>query len=280
MTDELSDAGEITRKSGSNLAFALKVLPEGCRRDMEVFYASCLVVDDYADEPGLEMGKRREALRYWREGVLAKEDTGGMPLLMLQVRDVFRWYEVDNEMAAEIVRGCEMDLEGAQYRNWEELRGYCYRVASVVGMVSARIFGGINCEGYAENLGLALQLTNILRDCAEDFTEGGRVYLPSEELERYGVQVGSWVKGKPEGWEEFVMFQTERVKWHYDLAVKQLPETQRKVMVAAEMMRAIYGALFDEMARDGVRVWERRYRVSNWRKVKLMFGVYLKGLLG
>lgn len=270
-------AGAASVATGSNLAIALRVLPQSRRRDMRVFYAFCREVDDLADEPGLSMEERRVGLRRWREA-LSGEGTGchREPALAGALREVLERREVPLEWAAEVVLGCEMDLEGARYRTWEELRKYCYRVASAVGLVSARIFGGAGCDVYAEELGIALQLTNILRDAAEDYAVSGRVYLPGEELERFGVTEGSWVDGEPDGWAALMEFQSARALQHYAAARASLPEGERRVMVAAEIMREVYSTLLDRMADDGFRVWERSYRLSRGRKVWLAATVFAR----
>lgn len=277
---QAADTAEaITAASGSNLALALRVLPQGRRRDMRVFYAFCRQVDDLADEPGLPLEDRRAGLRSWREALLRDSAVPGEPPVASALRGVFARHSVPREWALEVVRGCEMDLEGTRYRTWEELRGYCYCVASAVGLVSARIFGGKGCERYAEELGLALQMTNILRDSAEDFAVSGRVYFPKEELARFGVEPGEWVRGEPEGWKALMAFQVARARGHYAAATAALPVSERRVMVAAEIMRQVYGVLLDRMESDGFQVWKQAYRLSRRRKVWLAVSVFAKTLL-
>lgn len=272
-------AEEITAASGSNLALALRVLPRGRRNDMRVFYAFCRVVDDLADEPGLPIEVRREGLRLWRSALGDGEQMQPDPPLAGALRSVFARYGVPLTWALEVVYGCEMDLEGTRYRTWEELRRYCYRVASAVGLVSARIFGGKNCEKYAEELGLALQLTNIVRDVAEDFSVSGRIYIPEEDLERFGVVPGSWLHSEPRGWRELMQFQVERARAHYAAALAALPPSERRAMVAAEIMRKVYGALLDRMERDGFRVWERQYRLSRRLKAWLAASMFARTMV-
>jgi len=278
-TGEL-EGQEIAVGSGSNLAIALNVLPPSRRRDMRVFYAFCRVVDDLADEPGLPLSSRRDGLKMWRQALLSGRDSGTDVPLVKAVRRVLAKYEVPPELACEIVTGCEMDLDGIRYRTWPELRQYCYRVASAVGLVSARIFGGIACESYAEDLGLALQLTNILRDSAEDFSVSGRVYLPLDELEEYGVKLGSWVTSKPDRWDDLMRFQSQRAWGFFRSATDSLPGSQQRVMVAAEIMKAVYSRLLIKMERDGFRVWERHYRLGRMHKLWLMASVFVRACWG
>ena len=272
------EAEAITAASGSNLALALRVLPRGRRRDMRVFYAFCRIVDDLADEPGLPVEVRRAGLLAWAEALEGEPKTQEEPPLARALRDVLSRHGVPAHWALEVVRGCQMDLSGTRYRNWEELRRYCYRVASAVGLVSARIFGGRNCERYAEELGLALQLTNILRDAAEDFASFGRVYFPEDELQQFGVPSGSWVQSEPAGWVEFTRFQASRARQHYAAATAALPPEERRVMVAAEIMRKVYEELLERMEQDGFRLWQRRYSLTRSRKTWLAASTFARTL--
>ncbi len=276
----VSEAERITAGSGSNLALALWVLPEAIRKDMRVFYAFCRVVDDLADEPGRSLSDRVEGLRFWRESVEFGRLAGREGSLPAELREVLAKHEIPPEWVCEIVRGCEMDLEGTRYRSWEDLKRYCFRVASAVGLVSAKIFGAEGCERYAEDLGLALQLTNILRDSAEDWRNGERVYFPLDELEACGVGVGTWSQGEPSGWRELMTMQRERAEFYFDSAAAALPGSQRRAMVAAEIMGGIYRRILREMRADGFRVWRRRYALGVGRKMWLAASIYARTWLG
>jgi phytoene synthase len=276
---EITRAEELTAASGSNLALALRVLPQSRRRDMRIFYAFCRIVDDLADEPDLSLEVRREGLRAWREALQRSYALPGEPPLAGTVRRVLRDHDVPSEWAVELVVGCEMDLASVRFSNWEQLREYCFRVASSVGLVSARIFGGTGCEAYAEDLGLALQLTNILRDSAEDYRRGGRVYLPLDELKQFGVEPGAWETGCPDGWDALMKHQVERTRGYFAGASSKLPPGERKKMVAAEIMREVYSELLDLMVADGFRVWETTYRLTKARKLWLASSVFLRSFL-
>lgn len=274
-----TNAQQLTAASGSNLALALRVLPQARRRDMRIFYAFCRIVDDLADEPDLPLEARREGLKSWREALQRTHVLPKEPPLADTIRRILRDHDVPFEWAVEVVVGCEMDLAGERFLNWEQLRRYCFRVASAVGLVSARIFGGVGCEAYAEDLGLALQLTNILRDSAEDYRRDGRVYFPIDELNQFGVAEGVWSSRCPSGWDALMAQQVARARGYYSAAVEKLPETESQKMVAAEIMREVYSELLDSMVSDGVKVWERRYQLTRRRKLWLAGSVFVRSFL-
>jgi phytoene synthase len=274
---ESPSAEEITRASKSNLAIALITLPRERRRDMNIFYAFCRLIDDIADDPGKSVEERRAGLHQWRESLATQAP--GEPPLASTVRDLIAKYGLNPELFREIISGCEMDLTGASYATWEDLRVYCYRVASCVGLVSIEIFGCRHeaCRSYAIDLGLALQLTNILRDVGEDFANDGRIYLPREDLARFGYSAGDLAAGRRnESFLELMRFEAARAHAYYTSAVAVLPSAERRSLVAAELMRAIYGRILARMERDGFRVFEKRYRVSTPGKLALIARVLLR----
>ncbi len=172
----------------SNLALAFLCLGRDKRRDMNVFYTFCRLVDDIADSSDLPLETKREQLTAWRKVVQSSSnDKVPAKLLADEVRSLMAKYRLKSELMLEIIAGVEMDLDGASYETFEQLRAYCYRVASAVGLVSIEIFGYQNpaCRNYAVDLGLALQLTNIIRDVGVDLDNGGRIYLPLEDLSRF-----------------------------------------------------------------------------------------------
>ncbi len=184
MPDEPSSAEEITRASQSNLAFAFISLGKERRRDITIFYAYCRLIDDIADSTELPAEEKARQLKVWRDalhGPVAPESP-----LAPEVRGLTARYAITPAMLEEILDGVEMDLTIARYETFADLRRYCYRVASAVGLVSIEIFGYKNpaCREYAIELGLALQVTNIVRDVAKDLANG-RIYLPREDMARF-----------------------------------------------------------------------------------------------
>ena len=179
----------------SNLALAFLCLPRGKRADMNVFYTFCRVVDDIADSPDLPPEEKAVLLEAWRallrsteSSPTAQKQTDATPLLADELCALVVRYRIPPGYLLDIITGVEMDLVARTYTTFEQLKAYCYKVASVVGLVSIEIFGYQDEETrkYAVELGFALQLTNIIRDVAVDLDNGGRIYLPLEDLERFG----------------------------------------------------------------------------------------------
>src|SRR4051794_29838870 len=162
------NATKITRQSKSNLALAFVALGRERRNDMTVFYAFCRVIDDIADSAEIAVEEKAKQLRSWRSWI--RESGPDEPALARDLRGLSAKYAITPEMLEEIIDGVEMDLRSVRYQTFEELRVYCYRVASAVGLVSVEIFGYRDpaCREYAIQLGLALQVTNIIRDVGKD----------------------------------------------------------------------------------------------------------------
>ena len=265
------EAREITRASKSNLALAFVALPPDRREDITVFYAWCRVIDDIADDPGRSSAERQAGLDLWKQALRAP--TAGEPPLAASVRAIIGKHRLAREHFLEIIAGVEMDLVGASYATWEELRLYCYRVASAVGLVSIEIFGCREAASrdYAISLGLALQLTNILRDVGEDWRNGGRVYLPREDLARFGYTTEDLAAGhRNEAFLALMRFEAARARAFYAEAIAARPPADRRALVAAEIMRGIYGRILERMERGGFRVFDRRYRLNRVEKLAVV----------
>jgi phytoene synthase len=271
MSAPTTEAQAITRASKSNLALAFVSLPRARREDITVFYAWCRVIDDIADEPGPTMEERQAALDLWKQAV--QQPVPGESTLAAPIRTLVEKYGLQVSHFHEIIAGVEMDLLGATYETWEDLRLYCHRVASVVGLISIGIFGCRDplAQEYAEQLGLALQLTNILRDVGEDFANGGRIYLPREDLARFQYTVEDLAARRHnDAFLALMRFEAARARGFYAAAVQALPPQDRRALVAAEIMHAIYRRLLDRMERDGFHVFGHRYSLGRLRKLGLI----------
>jgi len=188
---------------------------------------------------------------------------------------------LDVRLLQEIVRGVRMDARPVRIQTLSELKQYCWRVASAVGLVSARLFGckGDDAKVYAENLGLALQLTNILRDTAEDAALD-RIYHPIEELALFGVSAEDLFEARETpALRAYFEYQAGRAWAFFRAAERALPDAERSRLMTAEIMRAIYETLLRRMQRAGFRVFQKRYSLPKWQKAGLAMEVVLKSTL-
>ncbi len=275
----VTEAEKITRASKSNLALAFAALPKERRRDMSTFYAFCRIVDDIVDEPA-PRGEKAAALTTWRSAVRAQ--TPGESALAAPVREIIARHSLSVEHFLEIIAGMEMDLDGASYATWEQLELYCHRVASVVGLVSLGIFGADvqRAREYALKLGLAFQLTNILRDVGQDLANEGRIYLPAEDMMRFGVTREDLAAGRRnEAFLALMDFESVRADEFYRAALAARPAEDRRALVAAEIMRAVYSRLLEKMRLDRWRVFDRRYSLGKLTKLWIVLRGWL-GMLG
>ena len=267
----MPDATHITRRAKSNLAFALHILPRQRRKDMVVFYAFCRTLDDLADAPGLPAEVRQASLESWRSGLVAGFDHPDT--LQRQVLALRERHALPTELLTAIIDGCLKDLQPQRFQTWNDLSEYVWQVACAVGLVSIRLFGCKDpaAERYATALGRALQLTNILRDIREDHDNGGRIYLPLEDLARCHYTTGDLANHvHDEPFLRLMAFEADRADGFFREAADTLPAADRRALAPARIMGEIYQQLLARMRRDGFRVYEKRYRIPHGRKLAIL----------
>jgi phytoene synthase len=273
------NAATITRQSKSNLALAFISLGRERKRDITVFYAFCRVIDDIADSSELHVVERRVRLAKWRQmlHVTAQDE----PLLARDVRRLIAKYSLPPAMLEEIIAGVEMDLSTIRYPTFEDLRVYCYRVASAVGLVSIEIFGYRNqrCKQYAIELGLALQMTNIIRDVGKDM-QNGRIYLPQEDLARFHYSETEMMQRHyNERFVQLMEFQARRARHFFANAAAALPVEDRRAMTPAEIMGSVYRGLLRRIELDKFRVFEKDYQLNKMEKAGRIVAELFKSFL-
>ena len=258
---------EKAARSGSSFYYSFLFLPPQRRRAITALYAFCREVDDVVDEQ-LEESVARAKLDWWRSEV--ERLFQGIPQhpVTRALAPAIQEFNLPREYFLEIIDGMEMDLNYDAYETFKELSLYCHRVASTVGMMAAEIFGYRDRRTlkYAHHLGTAFQLTNILRDVREDW-QRGRLYIPLEELERFGVAPESL--GRPhtsDAVRALFQHQEARARQYYRQAFAALPEVDRYAQRSGLIMAAIYLDTLDEIARDGFRVLEHRIMLTPLRK--------------
>jgi 15-cis-phytoene synthase len=256
--------------SGSSFYYSFLFLPPPRRRAIIALYAFCREVDDVVDEvsdPEVAASK----LAWWRREVALVFSGQPSHPVALALQPVVRDYDLPEPHFQAVIDGMAMDLSQHRYLDFAALELYCHRVAGVVGLMSAEIFGYKDpaTKGYARDLGVAFQLTNIIRDVGED-AKRGRIYLPQDELEHFGVPPSALIRGQySSDFRHLMRFQAERARTWYDRAFAQLPAQDRKAQRAGLVMAAIYRTLLDEIARDGYKVLDRRTSLTPLRKLWL-----------
>jgi phytoene synthase len=266
-----------TAASGSSFYYSFMFLPAERRRAITALYAFCREVDDVVDECS-DDNVARTTLAWWRGQVAAIY--GGTPQhpVAQALVPLVRQFNLPQEHLLEIIDGMEMDLTQHQYADFKSLQLYCYRVASVVGLLAAEIFGYSDRRTlkYAHDLGIAFQLTNIIRDVGED-ARRGRIYLPQDELAQFGVHSNDILCSREtEAFNKLMQFQIERAQHYYELALSELPVADRKSQRTGLIMAAIYRATLEEVAFTGCHVLRERVSLPPLRKLWLAFKTWLK----
>lgn len=269
---------EKAAQSGSSFYYSFLFLPKAKREAITALYAFCREVDDVADECQ-EVSIARTKLAWWRQEIRNLYTGTPQHPVTKALLPAISTYKMDEEHFLEIIDGMEMDLDQNRYANFKELQLYCYRVASVVGLLSVQIFGYTNRNTlkYAHDLGIALQLTNIIRDVGED-ARRGRIYLPLDEIKKAGLSETDVLHGHiSEKMQTLLEFQIERAETFYDRALKALPKEDKKSQRTGLIMAAIYRTLLREIKADNAQVvLNARVSLTPLRKLWLAWTTWLK----
>ena len=263
-------------KSGSSFYYSFRFLPPDRRRAITALYAFCREVDDVADEVS-DVNVARAKLGWWRAEVANLFQGHPQHPVTKALAPATKYFGVDQVRLNEIVDGMEMDLTRHRYNDFDALKLYCHRVAGVVGQLSAGIFGYTNPKtlDYAENLGLAFQLTNIIRDVGED-ARRDRIYLPQDELLKFGVSASDILKARHSpAFTQLMTFQSARAKSLYDAAFQALSPEDRRPQRPGLIMSAIYRALLDEIEGDGFQVLIQRISLTPMRKLWIAWRTWI-----
>jgi phytoene synthase len=256
--------------SGSSFYYSFRALKPEVRAGITAFYALCRELDDVVDECS-DPELARIKLAWWRSELAHMYEGHPEHPVTQALLPTVRSRNIPREWLEEIVDGMEMDLDQQRYDDYKSLLLYCHRAAGVVGQVAAEIFGYRNRQTlkYAHELGLAFQLTNIIRDVGED-ARRGRIYLPLAELEQFGVKPAELLNRQhSERFERLMQFQHERAVQSYECALAWLPKEDRKAQRAGLAMAAIYRALLEEIRRDGFHVLDGKISLTPLRKLWL-----------
>ncbi|MEK7877536.1 MAG: presqualene diphosphate synthase HpnD [Pseudomonadota bacterium] len=265
-------------ESGSSFYYSFLFLPSERRRAITALYAFCREVDDIVDEC-TDVGVARTKLAWWRTQLAASYDGHADHPVAQALVPVVTQFNLPQARLQEIIDGMEMDLTQRRYADFAALKLYCHRVAGVVGLLSAEIFGYSDpgTLKYAENLGMAFQLTNIIRDVGED-ARRDRVYLPLDELARHHVTVADIMHARAsDGFRQLMQFQVERALDYYRDAFALLPAADRKSQRPGLVMAAIYQTLLAEIRADGSQMLTQRISLTPLRKLWIAWKTWIKG---
>jgi 15-cis-phytoene synthase len=278
---------QLTRRSRSNFYYAFLTLPRPRRDALYAVYAFCRTVDDIADlgqESGTDPATLRRQLDAWREQIACCYEGAGRPEhpIAQRLAVAVRTYPIPRQALLDIVDGVAMDLDGAAYEREEDLYPYCYRVASAVGLAAIEIFGysDARARAYARDLGIALQLTNIIRDVGSD-ARAGRLYLPREDLRHFGVNPDDLRAGRySDGFAFLMAHQAARARRFYRQARDAFPRQDARSLIPAEIMGQIYWALLGRIEAGRFRVLGERVTVPAGRKVAIALRCWTTARLG
>jgi phytoene synthase len=280
-TDTLAEgyrrAEAITRDHSHSFHFASRFLPDNKRRGIRALYAFCRITDDIVDEPG---GDSSASLAEWRSRTLASEIDLSDPV-ELAWEDTRHQFQIPQTYVAQLIDGVGRDLQQTRYESFESLSEYCYGVASTVGLMSMHIIGFQQPEAlrYAVKMGVALQLTNILRDVGEDF-QLGRVYLPKDELRRFDLDEADLESGRiSDRWREFMRFQIARARRLYREALPGIALLHRDGRFAVTAAAELYGGILGEIENNDYDVFDQRAHLSTRQKLLGLPSIWLRSRL-
>ncbi|WP_322818285.1 phytoene/squalene synthase family protein [Tepidiforma sp.] len=264
---DFAHCDRVTREHSTTFYTATRLLPAEKRRGVRALYAFCRVADDIVDEPG---GDREGRLRAWGAAGTGAAESNGDPVLRAwgATREAFG---IEVHLAGQLIEALANDLDHRGYEDWPGLARYCYGVAATVGLMSMRIIGSKGEPAlYAIRLGVAMQLTNILRDVAEDW-RNGRVYLPREDMERFGVTVDHVASGRvDEAWRALMRFEVARARELYRGARPGLGLLHRDGRFAVSAALELYSRILDDIERRDYDVFAGRAHVAGWRRFGLL----------
>ncbi|MHB1050079.1 MAG: presqualene diphosphate synthase HpnD [Bacteroidota bacterium] len=252
----------------SNFYYSFLLLPKPKREAINIVYAWCRIADDIVDEEESIPVKRQRLLTWAKE---FEKGIGGESeyALVNRLSRIIAHFKIPLIHFHDLIAGMEMDLVNFRYATFDDLKLYCYRVASTVGLISTEIFGYRNdgAKEYAVNLGLALQLTNILRDVAAD-AKKGRIYLPQEDLAAFGYTEEDIFSGVyNDNFRQLMKFEADRARMYFTEALKHLSEEDKPLFIAALIMQEIYFRLLQDIERADYNIYAHRFRVSNFKKI-------------
>lgn len=275
----VNEEKEITKQSKSNFLYSFSLLPKEKNEAINTVYAFCRKTDDIVDDENESIEKKYSRIIEWRDEFEKALISGDSKYSLLNnVNLIIKKFSIPVEPFFDLIKGMEMDLKKNRYNTFTELMDYCFNVASTVGLMSIEIFGYNNprTKDFAINLGIALQLTNILRDIKTD-AQHGRIYIPLEDLRRFNYSENDLLSFRyNDDFIKLMKHECERARFFYEEANKSLSKEDKGLMFAARIMEHIYFRVLKKIEKKNYNVFEKKLKVSKLKKIFITAGVYIK----
>lgn len=271
-------AKQIVKKSKTNFLYSTIFLEQEKQDALKIIYSFCRHSDDIVDDEHFDLETKKMHLGEWKNEFILSQNSSSRIKILNDLKYVTDKYKIPADIFLDLLKGMEMDLEKSRYRTFEELQQYCYYVASTVGLMTIEIFGYKDnaIKNFAVNLGIALQLTNILRDIKKD-ADKGRIYLPLDDLVKYNYSEKDLLESKyNEKFIELMKYECDLTKSFYKKANSYLVNSEKGRMMSARIMEHIYYKLLKKIEKKKYNVFEKRIRVSNFKKLFLAYSICLK----
>ncbi|MBI5402388.1 MAG: squalene/phytoene synthase family protein [Ignavibacteriae bacterium] len=271
-------AQQIVKKSKTNFMYSTIFIGPEKQEALKVIYSFCRHSDDIVDDEQSDFDTKKINLDNWRNEFLNSLKGISKIKILLDLKDVIDKYKIHQDIFLDLLKGMEMDLLKNRYGNSDELKTYCFYAASTVGLMTIEVFGYKDkaIKEYAVNLGIALQLTNILRDVKKDASKG-RIYIPLDDLERFGCTEKDILESRySSNFADLMKYECEIARSYYKKADAFLVKSEKGRMLSARIMEHIYFRLLKKIEKSDYNVFEKRIRISKFRKIFLAYGVFLK----
>jgi len=270
---------KIAKKYAKNFYIASITLPPREKLGIYASYAFCRICDDIADGE-FSIQQKKTMFAHTKQLLTESKTSEVTDPVFTALRDTSSYFCIPDKYFEEIIEGVEMDLNHVRYQNFDELKNYCYKVASVVGLISIKIFGYKNskAENYAIDLGIAMQLTNIIRDVKEDLQKD-RIYLPLDEITKFGYttqELENQVSN--ESFQNLIQFQVSRAREYFDSGLQLIPLISPRSRICLELLSSIYSAILDRIEKSGYNVFQERHHISTLGKFRLIGKIWTKNL--
>lgn len=271
-------AQQIVKKSKTNFMYSTIFMNPEQQEALKIIYSFCRHSDDIVDDEQADFDAKKNNLENWRNEFQNSLKGLSKIKILIDLKDVIDKYKIHPDIFLDLLRGMEMDLLKKRYGNFDELKTYCFYVASTVGLMTIEVFGYKDkaIKEYAVNLGIALQLTNILRDVKKDASKG-RIYLPLDDVERFGCSENDILNSAYNSkFADLMKYECEIARSYYKKADTFLVKSEKGRMLSARIMEHIYFRLLKKIEKSGYNVFEKRIRISKFRKLFVAYGVFLK----